>query len=219
MHDALLATAEGDRIRCGLCPNDCLIAEGARGVCGARGVVGRHAAGAHLRSGQLDRRRSDREEAGLSLLPRQPASCRSAASAAPCAAATARTGRSPDPKGDDGSVPLRYVEPEAVVGLARDAGCAGVAFTYNEPVIWLEYVLDVARRRQGRRAVHRDGDQRLRHASGARPVRAVRRRVASRHQGIRGEHVPEAVPCRHPEVGSRARPSWRATSTACTSSA
>ena len=39
MHDALLGTAEGDRIRCGLCPHACLIAEGARGVCGARGVV------------------------------------------------------------------------------------------------------------------------------------------------------------------------------------
>ena len=29
MHDALLGTAEGDRIRCGLCPHACLIAEGA----------------------------------------------------------------------------------------------------------------------------------------------------------------------------------------------
>ncbi|PKN32236.1 MAG: AmmeMemoRadiSam system radical SAM enzyme, partial [Deltaproteobacteria bacterium HGW-Deltaproteobacteria-20] len=39
MHDALLQTPEGDRVRCGLCPHRCLIAEGSRGVCGARGVV------------------------------------------------------------------------------------------------------------------------------------------------------------------------------------
>ncbi len=40
MHDALLGSAEGDRIRCGLCPHACLIAEGDRGWCGARGVEG-----------------------------------------------------------------------------------------------------------------------------------------------------------------------------------
>jgi pyruvate formate lyase activating enzyme len=50
------------------------------------------------------------------------------------------------PKGDDGSVPLRYVGPEQIAGLAAESGCAGVAFTYNEPVIWLEYVIDAARR-------------------------------------------------------------------------
>ena len=49
------------------------------------------------------------------------------------------------PKGDDGSVSIRYLEPEAAVRLAVDSGAEGVAFTYNEPVIWLEWVLDVGR--------------------------------------------------------------------------
>jgi pyruvate formate lyase activating enzyme len=52
------------------------------------------------------------------------------------------------PKGDDGTVPLRHVDPESLAGLAAESGCAGVAFTYNEPVIWLEYVLDAARHAQ-----------------------------------------------------------------------
>ncbi len=36
-----------------------------------------------------------------------------------------------------------YVMPEAIVDAARRHGCEGIAFTYSEPVVWLEYVLDV----------------------------------------------------------------------------
>jgi pyruvate formate lyase activating enzyme len=49
------------------------------------------------------------------------------------------------PKGDDGSVPLRFLEPAHAVQGAVDSGCEGIAWTYNEPVIWPEYVLDCAR--------------------------------------------------------------------------
>lgn len=48
------------------------------------------------------------------------------------------------PKGDDGTVPLRFVEPGQVAELAERWGCSGVAFTYNEPIISLEWVLDAA---------------------------------------------------------------------------
>jgi pyruvate formate lyase activating enzyme len=34
--------------------------------------------------------------------------------------------------------------PERVVALARETGCQGVAFTYNDPIIWAEYAIDVA---------------------------------------------------------------------------
>jgi pyruvate formate lyase activating enzyme len=49
------------------------------------------------------------------------------------------------PKGDDGSVELHELAPSEAVRLAQDAGARGIAFTYNEPVIWIEWVLDVAR--------------------------------------------------------------------------
>ena len=35
--------------------------------------------------------------------------------------------------------------PEAVVELALETGCAGIAYTYNDPVIWAEYAIDIAR--------------------------------------------------------------------------
>jgi pyruvate formate lyase activating enzyme len=49
------------------------------------------------------------------------------------------------PKGADGSVGLAEMSPAEAVefALARDAD--GVAFTYNEPVIWLEWVLETGR--------------------------------------------------------------------------
>lgn len=43
--------------------------------------------------------------------------------------------------------PTRYMEPEELVGLALDAlsdNNVGIAFTYNEPSIWYEYVYDTA---------------------------------------------------------------------------
>jgi pyruvate formate lyase activating enzyme len=40
---------------------------------------------------------------------------------------------------------LNYVDPQTVIDVAERYGCLGVAFTYNEPVIWIEYVYDVAR--------------------------------------------------------------------------
>jgi len=38
-----------------------------------------------------------------------------------------------------------HVPPEDVVALAIDNGCPSIAFTYNEPTIWGEYVIDICR--------------------------------------------------------------------------
>ncbi len=38
-----------------------------------------------------------------------------------------------------------FVPPEALVAAALRHGVDGIAFTYSEPAVWLEYVLDVAR--------------------------------------------------------------------------
>ncbi|KAA3631392.1 MAG: AmmeMemoRadiSam system radical SAM enzyme, partial [Proteobacteria bacterium] len=36
-----------------------------------------------------------------------------------------------------------YVTPRSIVDAAIRHGCQGIAFTYSEPVVWMEYVLDV----------------------------------------------------------------------------
>ena len=37
------------------------------------------------------------------------------------------------------------LSPERAVQMAADYGCEGIAWTYNEPAIWLEYALDTAK--------------------------------------------------------------------------
>ncbi len=39
---------------------------------------------------------------------------------------------------------FQYLAPKELVRQALEFGCEGVAFTYNEPTIWLEYVLETA---------------------------------------------------------------------------
>ncbi len=45
----------------------------------------------------------------------------------------------------EGKVPLDNLSPEQAVRLAREDNSVGIAYTYNEPLIWFEYVLDSAR--------------------------------------------------------------------------
>jgi len=144
MHDALLGTQEADHVRCGLCPHACLIAESARGWCGARGVErGRLRAYTYglvssIAVDPIEKKPVFHYCPGVDVLSLGSAGC------------TMRCGHCQNwqisrPKGDDGTVALRYIEPATVVETAVGEQCPGIAFTYNEPVIWLEYVLDVGR--------------------------------------------------------------------------
>lgn len=40
---------------------------------------------------------------------------------------------------------LNYTPPEKIVEIAKKMGCKGVAFTYNDPVVFFEYALDTAK--------------------------------------------------------------------------
>jgi len=58
-------------------------------------------------------------------------------------ASSARTGTSSKARIDEHR--SEEGSPEAVVELALRSGCAGIAYTYNDPVIWAEYAIDIAR--------------------------------------------------------------------------
>lgn len=45
----------------------------------------------------------------------------------------------------DKDVPVEDVSPGSVVSMAKESGSFGIAYTYNEPFIWYEFVLDSAR--------------------------------------------------------------------------
>ncbi len=40
---------------------------------------------------------------------------------------------------------LKYIAPADLVDLALNAGCSSVAFTYNEPTVFFEYMVDIAK--------------------------------------------------------------------------
>ena len=48
-------------------------------------------------------------------------------------------------KSKSDQVNSRRLEPEEVVALAKQYGCPSIASTYNEPTIWGEYVVDIAK--------------------------------------------------------------------------
>ncbi|MGQ9677956.1 MAG: AmmeMemoRadiSam system radical SAM enzyme [bacterium] len=41
--------------------------------------------------------------------------------------------------------PSRFVPPEELVSLVKDSGCQFIAWTYTEPIVWFEYILDTGR--------------------------------------------------------------------------
>ncbi|RKZ28902.1 AmmeMemoRadiSam system radical SAM enzyme [bacterium] len=42
-------------------------------------------------------------------------------------------------------VPTRYISSKKLVEIAKAEDSSGIAFTYTEPIIWFEYILDVAK--------------------------------------------------------------------------
>ncbi len=143
MHPATLWEREGDRIACGLCPNLCKIAEGHTGICGVREVRdGRLYA---LTYGRISSIASDPIEK-KPVFHFHPGSHVLSLGSVGC---SMRCGHCQNwqisraaPDTGDG---LHDLAPSAVADMARKYRAPGVAFTYNEPVVWAEYVVDVAR--------------------------------------------------------------------------
>lgn len=143
MREALLWEPDGERVHCLLCPHDCRIAVGGRGICGVRendagtlrpltyGLV------SSVAVDPIEKKPVFHYHPGTEVLSIGSVGC--SMRCGHCQNWNISRAR---PEPDDG---LQYLDPAALVALARERSCPGVAFTYNEPVIWIEYVLDVAR--------------------------------------------------------------------------
>jgi pyruvate formate lyase activating enzyme len=141
MHEALIWNAEGDRIRCGLCPHACAIAEGRTGVCGVR----RNAGGtleamtyARVTSVAVDPIEKK------PVFHYRPGSLTLSLGSVGCTMRCQHCQNWQISRADSEDGALVDLPVEEVPALAKRHDCAGVAFTYNEPVIWAEYVLDVS---------------------------------------------------------------------------
>ena len=177
------------KLLCTLCPRYCKLGDGQAGFCFIRKNEGGELVslgyGAHHRL----RRRPHREEAA------QPLPARHADPLVRHRRLQPRLQVLPELGHVQGAPrrrwPRRRCRPAQVIDLAVAQGCPSVAMTYNDPVIWAEFAIDIARGGARARRALGAGHRRLRHRRGApRAVRRHRRRQR-RPQGVHRGLLPQ----------------------------
>ena len=132
---------EDGRIKCDLCPRDCRLHEGQRGACFVRMRVNdRMVLTTYGRSSgfcvdPVEKKPLNHFYPGSSILSFGTAGCNLACKF--CQNWDISKSREMDTLADQAS-------PNAIARAAEEFGCKSVAFTYNDPVIFAEYAMDVA---------------------------------------------------------------------------
>ncbi len=141
-HEALFWHAiEGGRIQCDVCPRDCTLSEGQRGACfvrqrkGDRMVLTTYGRSSGFAIDPIEKKPLAHFHPGSSVLSFGTAGCNLACKF--CQNWDISKSREMDTLAD-------AADPAAIARAAKEAGAASVAFTYNDPVIFLEYAMDVA---------------------------------------------------------------------------
>jgi len=129
------------RIQCDLCPRDCKLNEGQRGACFVRGrsndilVLTTYGRSSGFCVDPIEKKPLNHFYPGSSILSFGTAGCNLACKF--CQNWDISKSRSSDKLADQAS-------PEAIARIAFERKCKSVAFTYNDPVIFSEYAMDVA---------------------------------------------------------------------------
>jgi pyruvate formate lyase activating enzyme len=145
-------THTGVTVRCGLCARNCVMAEGERGMCRARVN-----AGGELKSLVYGRPMSMHidpieKKPFYHFLPGS-AALSMATSGCPLRCKFCQNWEISQARAEDYDTP--FVPPVGIVNLAVTRKSPVIAYTYNEPTVFTEYLTDIARegRKQGRRSV------------------------------------------------------------------
>jgi pyruvate formate lyase activating enzyme len=146
--DARFFEQEPDgRLRCTLCPRDCRLGEGQAGFCFVRqNVGGRMLSLAYGRStgfaiDPIEKKPLNHFLPGTSVLSFGTAGCNLGCRF--CQNWDISKARLADRRSE-------VYTPRQVVDFAIESGCPSVAFTYNDPVIWAEWAIDVAKEARAR---------------------------------------------------------------------
>jgi len=129
------------RLRCELCPRLCSLRDGQRGMCfvrmreGDQIVLDTYGRSSGFCIDPIEKKPLNHFLPGTSVLSFGTAGCNLACKF--CQNYDISTARSVDRLADSAS-------PEALALAAKANGCASVAYTYNDPVIFLEYAVDTA---------------------------------------------------------------------------
>ncbi len=129
------------RIECDVCPRACRLKEGQRGLCFVRAreddalVLTSYGRSSGFCVDPIEKKPLDHFLPGSAVLSFGTAGCNLACRF--CQNWDISKSREIDTLADEAS-------PAAIAATARRLGCASVAFTYNDPVIFFEYAADVA---------------------------------------------------------------------------
>jgi len=132
---------EDGRIQCDVCPRACKLREGQRGLCFVRAregdqvVLTTYGRSSGFCIDPIEKKPLNHFLPGTPVLSFGTAGCNLACRF--CQNWDISKSRELDTLADAAS-------PETIADTAHSLGCASVAFTYNDPVIFLEYAIDVA---------------------------------------------------------------------------
>ncbi|MDJ0958389.1 MAG: AmmeMemoRadiSam system radical SAM enzyme [Arenicellales bacterium] len=132
---------DDQRIQCDLCPRFCRLREGQRGLCFVRKrqddriVLTTYGRSSGFCVDPIEKKPLNHFLPGTPVLSFGTAGCNLACKF--CQNWDISKSREMDTLADSAS-------PERIAQAARDTGCRSVAFTYNDPVIFHEYAIDIA---------------------------------------------------------------------------
>ncbi len=129
----------GARVRCGLCPHNCLIDDGKTGICGVRanrkGKLYSEIYGevTSIAVDPIEKKPLYHFHPGTPIISAGTKGCNFMCSFCQNWSIS-----------QDVNARSEYYSPEELINLATSRRSHGVAYTYSEPMIWFEYVLDCA---------------------------------------------------------------------------
>jgi len=138
MREAMFYIHEGNKIRCQLCPRECLLSEGKKGFCRSREVInGSLIATAYGKTTSLaldpiEKKPLYHFHPGSMIVSLGPNSCN----------LTCKYCQNWEISQQE--FPTRYLAIEDLIQIIREQKNQQVAFTYTEPLMWYEYILDFA---------------------------------------------------------------------------
>ncbi len=132
---------EDGRVQCDLCPRECRLAEGQRGLCFVRArlddriVLTTYGRSSGYCVDPIEKKPLNHFLPGTPVLSFGTAGCNLTCKF--CQNWDISKSRETDTLADQ-------APPELIARAARQLGCRSVAFTYNDPVIFMEYAIDTA---------------------------------------------------------------------------
>jgi pyruvate formate lyase activating enzyme len=133
----LFLSAEGEKVTCGLCHNNCVIASGSFGACGVRGnksgvgIIPFYGFISALAVDPIEKKPLYHFKPGSEILSLGFAGCNLRCPFCQ----NWHISQSTD-------IPGRWISPEEIISAALKNDTPSIAYTYSEPLVHIEYVLD-----------------------------------------------------------------------------